>query len=75
MRHALDTLGALARFHESLDATFAVLMEEARAEGYRQGLTDCHAAVMAGLPALQLLLDTKMPPRPAGQEIVREPGA
>jgi hypothetical protein len=48
-----------------------VLLEEARAEGYRQALTDCNAALMQGLPALNLLLHLKMPPRPRGQEIER----
>lgn len=70
-RPPLDTLGDLKRLHESLDQSFAILMEEARAEGYHQALTDCEAAVRQGLPALDLLLRTHLPPRPAGQEIER----
>lgn len=57
----------------SLRATIDSLMEEARAEGYRQALTDANAALMTGMPALRLLLTTQMPPRPLGQEIEREP--
>lgn len=70
-RPALDTLGDLRRLHESLDRSFEVLMEEARAEGYNQALTDAEAAVRQGLPALRLLFTTRMPPRPVGQEIER----
>jgi hypothetical protein len=71
-RPALDTLGDLKRLHQALDRTFAVLMEEARAEGYTQALIDCEAATRQGLPALRLLLATHLPPRPVGQEVERE---
>lgn len=71
MRTALDLRGDLRRLHESLDASFAVLMEEARAEGYQQGLADANAALMQGAPAFQLLMHLKMPPRPPGQEVER----
>lgn len=71
MRSALDTLGDLKRLHESLDRSFEILMEEARAEGYNQALTDAEAALRQGLPALRLLLTTRLPPRPPGEEIER----
>lgn len=61
----------LGQVRLSLKATMDSLLEEARAEGYHQALIDCNAALLQGLPALNLLLTIKMPPRPVGQEIDR----
>jgi hypothetical protein len=68
-RSPLNAQSDLRRLHEALDGSFAILMEEARAEGYQQALLDVSTAVRQGLPALELLLRTKMPPRSRGQEI------
>lgn len=61
----------LGQVRLSLKATMDILLEEARAEGYQQALVDCNAALLQGLPALNLLLTIKMPPRPVGEEIDR----
>lgn len=71
MRTALDSLGDLARAREGYDQAINIVLEEARAEGYHQALVDCNVALMQGLPALKLLLELKIPPRPVGQEIER----
>jgi hypothetical protein len=68
-RSALAAQGDLRRLHEALDGSFVLLMEEARAEGYQQALLDVSTALRQGLPALELLLRTKMPPRPPGSEV------
>lgn len=59
------------RLRQDFDRHLEWLLENARAEGYQQGLRDCEDAVQQGLPALNLLLTVKLPPRPVGQEVKR----